>query len=294
MLDRLRKRLRDVVSRGSEGFLKIRELRDHVFTALAENDVDVETADYVADLMEKNLSSLGRKIRVEDYRNALKKSLLELMAEYVDPSDPFREEKKPFVVLFLGVNGGGKTTTISKIAHLLRKRGGRVVISASDTFRAGAIEQIQMLGDKVGADVVKQKQGADPAAVAFDAVNRARARGFDFVLVDSAGRMQTNKNLIQEMKKIKRVAKPDLTILVLDALTGQDAIEQAKTFLEEITYDGVILTKLDTDARGGSVISIIHQLKKPIYYIGVGQTPDDLIPFSPEWLVEKLFSNETS
>ncbi len=273
---------------GEADLLRTSEIEERVVTTLVENDVDVDSAEDVASILSSKLGNQGKKITPDEFLGGLKESIREILEPYDDYVDLLSVDKKPYVILFLGVNGGGKTTTVAKLANYLKSHGKRVIISASDTFRAGAIEQIQTLGDRIGIEVMRQPQGADPAAVAFDAVNRANARGFDFVLVDSAGRMQTNKNLLQEMKKIKRVAKPDLSVLVLDSLTGQDAILQAETFSKEIAYDSVIVTKLDTDAKGGSVITIAHQLKKPILYVGIGQEMDDLIPFTARWYSEKL------
>ena len=163
-----------------------------------------------------------------------------------------------------------------------------MVLAASDTFRAGAIEQISILGSNLGVNVIKHTAGSDPSAVAFDAIEHAKARDIDYVLVDSAGRMQTNKNLIDEMRKIKRVAKPDLTVMVLDSMIGQDAYNQAEVFMNEIKFDSVVLTKLDTDARGGAVLTIVHQLKKPVLFLGTGQGYDDLIKFDTKWYIEKI------
>lgn len=286
MLENLRAKLRRSV--GTSETLLIDEVEERVVTTLVENDVDLDSAEEVAELLSEKLKQKGRKIDLETFNEELGSAVREILEPYDKHIDLLHVDKKPYVILFLGVNGGGKTTTVAKLAHYLKRNGKRVIISASDTFRAGAIEQIQTLGDNIGIEVMRQPQGADPAAVAFDAVNRATARKYDFVLVDSAGRMQTNRNLLEEMKKIKRVAKPDLSVLVLDSLTGQDAIYQAETFSKEISYDSVILTKLDTDAKGGSVITIAHQLKKPILFVGTGQKMEDILPFTADWYAEKL------
>ncbi|EQD77821.1 signal recognition particle-docking protein FtsY [mine drainage metagenome] len=188
----------------------------------------------------------------------------------------------------MGINGTGKTTTIAKMARFLIDRNRRVVIAASDTFRAGAIDQISYQGEKVGVKVIKHQPGSDPSAVAYDAIEHAKSRGIDFVLIDTAGRMQNNVNLREEMKKIKRVTKPDLTILVIDSMAANDVMEQSRTFFKEIGFDGLIITKLDTDARGGSILTMATELKKPIMFIGIGQDPNDLIEFSPEWIIRKL------
>ncbi|RLF49888.1 MAG: signal recognition particle-docking protein FtsY [Thermoplasmata archaeon] len=194
----------------------------------------------------------------------------------------------PRVVLFVGVNGTGKTTTIAKVAYYLQRHGYSSVFAASDTFRAGAIEQIEEHGKRLGIRVIKHRAGADPAAVAYDAVEHARARGKDFVLIDTAGRMQTNRNLMDELAKIKRVARPHITVFVGDALTGNDAVEQARMFNNAIGVDGIILTKLDADVKGGAVLSISWVIKKPIFFVSIGQEYEEFMEFNPDWMVDKL------
>lgn len=200
--------------------------------------------------------------------------------------------EKPIVIMFVGVNGTGKTLSIAKMAVLLQKMGKTCVMAAGDTFRAGAIEQLTIHADRVGVKIIKHGPGADPAAVAFDAIEHASAKHKDVVLLDTAGRMQTNYNLMDEMAKIKRVAKPDLIIFVGDALSGNDAVEQAKRFNEVVGIDGVILTKVDADAKGGSSLSIAYTIGKPLLFIGVGQGYEDQIPFNPEWMVQHIFGKE--
>jgi fused signal recognition particle receptor len=209
-----------------------------------------------------------------------------------DFDDYIAKHEKPVVVMFVGINGTGKTTAIAKITNRLQKNGLSVVLAAGDTFRAGAIEQISIHGDRLGAKVIKHQSGGDPAAVAFDAIDHAKARQRDVVLVDTAGRMQTNSNLMDEMKKIKRVAKPHLTIFVGDSLAGNDAIEQAITFNKEIGIDAVILTKIDTDAKGGAALSIAHAVKKPIAFLSTGQAYEEIIKFNSKWMVDRLFSEK--
>lgn len=199
------------------------------------------------------------------------------------------ERKKPVVIMFVGVNGTGKTLSIAKIAFQLQKQGKTCVMAAGDTFRAGAIEQLSIHADKLGVKIIKHGSGADPAAVAYDAIEHAKAKHKDVVLLDTAGRMQTNSNLMDEMAKIKRVAKPDMIIFVGDALSGNDAVEQAKRFNEVVGIDGVILTKVDADAKGGSSLSIAYTIGKPLLFIGVGQGYEDQIPFNPEWMVQHIF-----
>jgi len=209
-----------------------------------------------------------------------------------DFDDYIAKHEKPVVVMFVGINGTGKTTAIAKITNRLQKNGLSVVLAAGDTFRAGAIEQISIHGERLGAKVIKHQSGGDPAAVAYDAIDHAKARQRDVVLVDTAGRMQTNSNLMDEMKKIKRVAKPHLTIFVGDSLAGNDAIEQAITFNKEIGIDAVILTKIDTDAKGGAALSIAHAVKKPIAFLSTGQAYEEIIKFNSKWMVDRLFSDK--
>lgn len=200
-----------------------------------------------------------------------------------------KDKEKPVVIMFIGVNGSGKTLSIAKVATMLKDKGISSVMAAGDTFRAGAIEQLGIHADRVGCKIVKHGPGADPAAVAYDAIEHAKAKHKDVVLLDTAGRVQTNINLMDEMAKIKRVAKPDLIIFVGDALSGNDAVEQAKRFNEIVGIDGVILTKVDTDAKGGSALSVAYTIGKPLLFIGVGQEYEDQIPFDPEWMIENIF-----
>src|SRR3990170_7061078 len=219
-------------------------------------------------------------------RHAIEKVLA---AERIDFLAFVEKTPKPVVVMFVGVNGTGKTTAIAKVANLLQKNGYGVVIAAADTFRAGAIEQIEVHANRLGAKLIKHAAGADPAAVAFDAIEHAKARRKDVVLIDTAGRMQTNTNLMDQMKKIQRVAKPHMVVFVGDALAGNDAVEQARTFHEAVGVDAAILCKIDADAKGGAALSIAHTIGKPVLFVGTGQGYDDLIPFDAKWMVEKLF-----
>jgi len=201
-----------------------------------------------------------------------------------------KSKEKPVVIMFVGVNGSGKTLTIGKIATLLKENGISCVMAAGDTFRAGAIEQLGIHAENVGVKIIKHGSGADPAAVAFDAIDHAKAKHKDVVLLDTAGRVQTNINLMDEMAKIKRVAQPSLIIFVGDALSGNDAVEQAKRFNEVVGIDAVILTKVDTDAKGGSALSVAYTIGKPLLFIGVGQGYEDQIPFDANWMLENIFS----
>jgi fused signal recognition particle receptor len=204
------------------------------------------------------------------------------------------QSPRPFIVLLVGVNGTGKTTTVAKLAHWMSGQGLSVVIAAGDTFRAGAIEQLLVHGERLGIKVVRQQEGSDPAAVAFDAVSHARARALDVVLVDTAGRQHTNENLVEEAKKIRRVVQPHLILFVGDALSGNDMLEQAERFQEALGIDGLILTKLDADAKGGAALSATFVTKKPLMFVGVGQGYEDLKPFDPDWMVKRLLAEGTA
>jgi fused signal recognition particle receptor len=259
---------------------------------LLENDVAVNTAEDILEKLRRELS--GARIPKDDVGGFVRKSMRDILLTEVTPKkdvDLFSEVKaaeKPYKILFLGVNGTGKTTTMAKFAHMLKRSGFSVVFAAGDTFRAGAIEQLQKHGEALGVKVISHQKGGDSAAVFYDAVEYAKARKIDVVLADSAGRMQTNANLMDELKKVVRVNKPDLKIFVGDALAGNDAVEQAREFNEAVGVDAVILSKLDADAKGGAALSITHEIGEPIIYVGMGQRYEDLAPFDREWFVEQL------
>jgi fused signal recognition particle receptor len=263
--------------------------------ALLEGDVAMEVAEKIIKSVREDL--VGRKIKrrndVSDFtKEALKKAIediLDIEGKDIDVLiDNAKKTGEPLKIMFVGINGTGKTTTIAKISTYYMDKGYTPVIAASDTFRAGAIEQISHHADKLGIKIIKHKKGADPAAVAFDAVEHAKAKGKELVLVDTAGRMQTNVNLMDEMKKIKRVIKPDLIIYVGDALTGNDSVEQAQKFNDSVGIDGIILTKADADAKGGAALSIGYVIQKPILFLGTGQSYSDIMEFKPEWMVEQI------
>ncbi len=203
--------------------------------------------------------------------------------------------KHPHVILIVGVNGSGKTTSIAKLAHILQKEGKKVLLAAGDTFRAAAIDQLSLWAEKLGCEIVKSKPGSDPAAVAFDALTAAKARGVDVVLLDTAGRLQNKKELMQELEKIRRTCSkvipdaPHETLLVLDATTGQNALDQAATFHACTPLSGILLAKLDGSAKGGIILSIYKQLGIPVRWVGVGEKIEDLLPFDPESYVQALF-----
>lgn len=259
---------------------------------LLEADVAYTVIDSIKKDIKNEVTSLpfDKSKAGEFIETVLKHAISHILQSNNFNFDTFLEtHDKPIVIMFVGVNGTGKTLSIAKMANLLQKKGKTCVMAAGDTFRAGAIEQLTIHADKVGVKIIKHGPGADPAAVAFDAIEHAQAKHKDVVLLDTAGRMQTNSNLMDEMAKIKRVAKPDLIIFVGDALSGNDAVEQAKRFNEVVGIDGVILTKVDADAKGGSSLSIAYTIGKPLLFVGVGQGYDDQIPFDPDWMIKNIF-----
>ena len=264
---------------------------------LLESDVAMDVSSVVVDSVKNDL--VGQKIKrssdIEEYTyEALKKAVYNIINVEGKTMTELLEEKvaegEPLVVMLVGINGTGKTTTIGKLSNYYIKKGYTPVIAASDTFRAGAIEQVQYHADNLGVKLIKHEKGSDPAAVAFDAVQHAKAKGKELVLIDTAGRMQTNTNLMDEMKKIRRVSKPDLVVFVGDALTGNDATEQARKFNEAIDIDGVILTKADADSKGGAALSVGYIIKKPILFLGMGQSYDDIKEYDPDWMLDQIFS----
>jgi len=259
---------------------------------LIQSDVAVETAGVIVDKLKERIEDKEiDKGKISDFvRQSLKDVLLEILRqeEKTEIIERIKNSEKPCVIVFFGINGTGKTTTIAKFAKYLMNNKLSVVIAAGDTFRAGAIEQLQKHADALGVKLISHKKGADAAAVIFDAVAHAKARNVDVVLADTAGRMQTNVNLMDEMKKIIRVNKPHLKLFVGDALTGNDAVEQAREFNDAVGIDGIILAKLDADAKGGCALSITNETKKPILFVGVGQRYEDLQEFDAEWFVEKI------
>ncbi|MGD2200073.1 MAG: signal recognition particle-docking protein FtsY [Candidatus Bathyarchaeota archaeon] len=302
MFEKLRQGLRGVVDRISKSDLDEKDLEPILWDLqlqLISNDVAMEVAAKVSEDLKERLAGTA-VTRFSDktgpIRVALKESIETVMAtdkqpELVDLVSAKRSLGEPYVILFIGINGTGKTTTIAKIAHLLLGEGYKVVLASGDTYRAGAIEQLEEHGRRLGVRVIKHRYGSDAAAVSFDAVQHARAQGIDVVLIDTAGRMQTNRNLMDELSKIKRVVQPDLTLMVLDSLIGNDAVEQAQTFNERVGFDAAILTKVDADAKGGSSLSVAYLTGKPVIYVGVGQEYPDLQPFRSSWFAEKIIGD---
>ncbi len=271
-------------------------LLEELETALLESDVSLDTTQQlVQSLRGKIVGMKTSPARVgESVRQAVRESLAELFAK--EPFDFYnyvaakKAGGKPAVVLMLGPNGAGKTTTIAKLCSQLQKRGFTSIIAAGDTFRKAAIEQAQLHGDKLGVRVVKHGYGADPAAVAFDAIAAAKASGVNVVLVDTAGRQETNINLVKEMQKIDRVVKPDLKLFVGEAVAGNALASQIRKFHEAVKLDGIILTKLDCDAKGGGAFTIAFETKLPIIMVGTGQSYEDLRPFDADWVIDNVFA----
>ncbi|MEA2037402.1 MAG: signal recognition particle-docking protein FtsY [Nanoarchaeota archaeon] len=258
--------------------------------ALLENNVAVEVIDKIKSDLEKEIvdTPLSRRNIEETIKNTLKSSIEELLDVKSFNLLERIKEKKPYVICFVGINGSGKTTAIAKIANLLIKQNISVILAAADTFRAASIEQIQFHADKLGIKLIKNDYGSDPAAVAFDAIKHAKSKGIDVVLIDTAGRIHSNINLTDEMKKIIRVTKPDLKIFIGESITGNDCVEQAKKFDEAIEIDAIILSKADIDEKGGAAISVSYVTKKPIAYIGTGQEYQDIKEFNPSDIINNL------
>jgi len=259
--------------------------------ALMENNVAVEVIEKIKESLRMDIVNIPiEKRKIEEIiENSLKETIKELFKDPdFDLIRSIKDSEKPYVILLLGINGSGKTTTIAKLAHLLKYNNLKVVLAASDTFRAAAIDQLEIWGKKLDAKVIKHDYGADAAAVAFDSIKHAKAKNIDVVLIDTAGRMHSNTNLVDELKKIVKVSKPNLKIFIGESITGNDCIEQAKTFNKAVGLDGIILSKADVDEKGGTAISISYVIDKPIIYLGTGQQLGDLERFSVSKLMESL------
>ncbi|MFQ6106386.1 MAG: signal recognition particle-docking protein FtsY [Thermoplasmata archaeon] len=288
----------DIISEEKGKKIREKKLEDVLWSleiGLMQADVALPVIEEIKRSLKEELvgKRVSRKVSfVEGIEMALKEALKDvLIADEMDFERFVKDHEKPVVVMFVGVNGTGKTTAIAKIAHLLKVEGLSCVIAAADTFRAGAIQQLEKHAQNLGVRLVKHALGGDPAAVAFDAVEHARAKRKDVVLIDTAGRMQTNINLMDEMKKIKRVANPDLIIFVGDALAGNDAVDQAQAFHEAVGIDAAILCKIDADAKGGAALSIAKAIGKPIIYVGTGQDYGDLTEFNADWMIDRVFED---
>ena len=268
------------------------DLLDELEYTLITADIGVRTATEILDQIRMRVD---RKLigDAAELRNLIKQSLLEILQANDRPMP--RVDAPPAVVMVVGVNGAGKTTTIGKLARRFQDEGRSVLLCAADTFRAAAIEQLEVWGTRTGVDVIRQQQGSDPSSVVYTALDAARARKVDYVIVDTAGRLHTKDNLMAELEKMRRTVKklipdaPHEVLLVLDATTGQNGLEQARRFTETSGVTGIVLTKLDGTAKGGVVVAISRELGLPIRYVGVGEKVDDLLPFDPETFINSVF-----
>ena len=267
------------------------EMFESLEEILIQNNTAIESIEYIKQSLKKELLNVEiKKSELEQkIKEALKISIETMFPESFSLLDKIKEKQEtPFVILFVGINGSGKTTTIAKISHMLTKNKISNILAAADTFRAASIEQLSKHAEKLGVEIVKSSYGSDPTSVAFDAIKHAKARKLDAVLIDTAGRMHTKENLIREMEKISRVCKPDLKIFIAESITGNDAVEQARIFNEAIGIDGIILSKSDVDEKGGAALSVSYITKKPILFLGTGQEYKDLQVFDKKKFVKSL------
>lgn len=301
MFEKLRTHMSDFLNEFSKTEIKGKELDrllEKFKLLLVQNDVALQVAEHICQTMKERVETtpvprFGNKAEIlESILSEVLKDVLNAggRIDILEEIQKKRGTGQPTVIIFVGINGTGKTTTIAKVANFLQKKGFSVVVSCSDTYRTGSIEQLETHARRVGVRSIKHKYGADAAAVAFDTINYARSHGIDVVLIDTAGRMQTDRNLMKEIEKIVRVTSPDFTIFVGDALAGNDAVSQAEEFIKYVKVDGSILTKLDADAKGGSAISIAYVTKRPIIFLGVGQRYEDLAAFDSDILVSKMIA----
>ena len=306
MFDKLKKAFSNIISDISKKEISEKDLENTLFDleiALLESDVAQGVIDDISASLKNKLLGLSvekDKTPEELIQFHVQKSIYEILTksgtlDLVKEINSKKENKEgPFVVVFLGINGTGKTTTVAKVANLLHKNGLSVVLAASDTHREGAIEQLGEHANRLSLKMIHQRYGADPSAVARDAVEYGKKHRVDTILIDTAGRMQTAKNLMDEISKIVQVVKPDLKIFIGDSLAGNDAIYQAKEFFAYTKFDASILTKTDADAKGGAIISITYLTSKPIIYLGIGQNYDDIIPFDLNTFIDSLFGSQIS
>ncbi|MDP9196968.1 MAG: signal recognition particle-docking protein FtsY [Thermoproteota archaeon] len=300
MFDKLKKAFSDVAKNLGQREISEKDLDkilEELLFSLIESDVAEQVALSVIERMKSHLME-NRLEKNIDSGQVVKSRLFVMLKDLFEASgrrdiiqeviDKKKSKLGPYVIVFLGINGTGKTTTVAKFSSLLHKRGLSVVMAAADTHRAGAIEQLSQHGANLGIKVISQRYGADPSAVARDAIDHARKNYIDAVLVDTAGRMQTSKNLMEEVSKIMRVIKPDAKIFVGDSLAGNDTVSQAKEFFHYTNFDGAILTKSDADSKGGAAISIVQLTAKPIVYLGIGQKYDDLVEFDSEQFMRSI------
>jgi fused signal recognition particle receptor len=268
---------------------KFEELFEELEFSLLEANVAVEVIDKLKEGLKMEIVDVPIKGKVDEFiLKKLKENIMELFKEEVDLVEVIKKSEKPYVIVFLGVNGSGKTTSIAKFAKTLQSNGLSVVLAAADTFRAAAIDQLQLHADKLGVKMIKHDYGSDAAAVGFDAVKHAKTKDVDVVLIDTAGRMHSNANLMDELKKVIRVVEPNFKIFVGESIVGNDCIEQSRKFNDSVGVDGIILSKADVDEKGGTAISISYVVDKPVLFLGTGQSYGDIEKFSVSKLMDSL------
>ena len=306
LFDKLKQGLQKTTQQLKEGLDRLDEMVGLATPEARSREIDVDTAEALEEILlmaDVGVAATGEIVRAVQKRQRRGESLRELVKQEMlrvleASTTTLPPTSTPHVMLVVGVNGVGKTTTIGKLANQLRQEGRTTLICAADTFRAAAVDQLQIWADRAGVDIVRAKEGSDPAAVVFDAMTAAKARQRDVVLVDTAGRLHTRTNLMNELDKIRRVASrevsgaPHEVLLVLDATVGQNGIAQAREFTSVAGVTGIVLTKLDGTAKGGIAVAIAHDLKLPIRYVGVGEGVDDLLPFSPREYVDAIFQEK--
>jgi fused signal recognition particle receptor len=301
LFERLKENFTSILEKFSKTELKgekVDQILQDFKISLLKNDVALLVAEKICDDLKKSVEGVEVD-RFKDPRPVVEKALrstltdilrTEKTVDLMELAAEKKREKTPLVIVFFGINGTGKTTSIAKVAKLLLNKGYSVILACSDTYRAGSIEQLEEHAKRLGVRMIKHDYGADAAAVAFDAVAHAKAHDVNAVLIDTAGRMETDKNLMMELAKIKRVIRPDLSILVVDALTGNDAVAQAEEFDKAVGIDAAIVAKVDADAKGGACLSVSYVTGKPIIFVGNGQQYEDMIRFEPEKLVDVIVS----
>lgn len=280
-------------SNGTQGVLQ--EQLDQIEEILLEGDVGAATSAFLVEKLRKQEAQENRSLT-----QRIQQEMVELLSVPAEALEDLMKQHKPFVISVVGINGAGKTTTIGKLAHYFRAKGKSVLLGAGDTFRAGAISQLKTWAERTGSDFVTGREGADPGAVAFDSVSAAKSRGADVVIIDTAGRLHTKANLMEELKKINKVIKkvipdaPHETWIVLDGTLGQNSLVQAREFKDVLGLTGVVVTKLDGTAKGGAVLAVSKELALPVRFVGVGESAEDLITFQPNRFVEAIFGEATA
>ncbi|AFH43252.1 MULTISPECIES: signal recognition particle-docking protein FtsY [Fervidicoccus] len=307
MFSRLKKSIESFSNSLAEKF-KTKEIKPEDFDEigndflleLVENDVAYSVAEEIINTLKNTI--IGKRVpKNSDIKESIKEALVDFIKKNIPEPDldiieaiknKQAKEKKPFIIIFMGINGVGKTTSIAKLANYIKKNGMTPLIVAADTFRAGSQEQLQVHADRLGVPIIRAKYNSDPASIAFDGIAYAEKKNIPVVLIDTAGRMHVDRDLINELKKIIDVVGYDLRLLVIDALSGNDSVEQAIAYEKNVGYEGFFLTKSDADTKGGVALSISVETKKPIYFLGTGQNYDDIVPFNKEWLIKTLLGEK--